>query len=89
MMTATCSNCGGLLVQFKLFSQVCPACGVSHKARGGASVAGGIYGASFPFLMIGGFFLPGPLWIPLLVVPLVLIAGGIFGSLAAQKWVRE
>ena len=88
-----CEHCGEPLRQFRLFRQRCPVCGTLHRAShkgvaGGWRFLGGALGFATPFLLVGGFFLPGPLWVPLLIVPGVLLATGITLSLAMQRWHR-
>ena len=87
-MTPVCGQCGAPLRRFEFFSQACVQCGARHKAVRGMSLVGGILGALTPFILMGGFFLPGPLWVPLLLVPALLVVAGILGGLLSQRWIR-
>ncbi|MFY2763920.1 hypothetical protein [Arenimonas sp. MALMAid1274] len=88
-MTAFCESCGATLHQFRIFKQKCQVCGTTHKAKAErGSIVGLVYGLLFPVILIGGFWLPGPIWIPLVVIPLLLIVVGIAGSLATQRWIK-
>ena len=87
-MTPGCGQCGAPLRRFKFFRQACVQCGARHKAARGVSLLGGILGALASFMLIAGFFLPGPLWVPLLLVPALLVVAGIVAGLLSQRWIR-
>ena len=89
-MTACCAACSAPLNQHALFRQRCPACHASHVARpGGFTAAGAVLGLVGPIVWVGSLFLPTPLWVPLVVVPLALVVAGVYIALRSQRWVAR
>jgi hypothetical protein len=49
----------------------------------------GIYGALAFVILPIGFILPGPLWIGIVVVPAIYIAGAVLIGVYLQRWSEQ
>ena len=85
---ANCERCGVNLPQARLFRVTCGSCGAKHKAVRNRSLSwlSGVYGALAFVVIPLGLFVPGPLWLKIILLPLLYIAGGIAIALVTQQW---
>ena len=87
-MKAGCERCGADLPQMRLFRVTCAKCGAVHAATRNKRLAwiSSVYGASAFIVLPLALFLPGALWLKVVVIPLLYIFGGIVVALATQNW---